>query len=359
MKRILPPSQTLFAFLLICSQAQPAFADLAFKANARSANLQIASAVEPAAQAAPVVPPAATIVDSPAASAPAVPAIKIKAADPFPLSSKFSRRLQRYTGINWLGAAVASQAASFAVHRKLGGKVKVKIKTYSFTDLIAGKLKSVSLEVRDPRLSGIGLGEVTVKSVNPIWYAYRKPKIGESRGLKSPVMLCVKASLSQKQIAKALENPSVSSKLHGLKLDLPGLGEQQLEVVHPKVEILDDLLKLEGTLVTKGGTLESGVPVTISARPKLIGDSQIVLEQMKVDSPDIVDPEKFADFTSKLLNPVVDFARMDRRDHAFRLDSLKVSGKKGDVEGDGRLLLVPRPTVGVSQLAAKKGSLTH
>jgi hypothetical protein len=72
---------------------------------------------------------------------------------------------------------------------------------------------------------------------------------------------------------------------------------------------------------------------------------------MKVDSPDIVEPEKFADFTAKLLNPVVDFARMDRRDHAFRLDSLRVSGKAGDVEGDGRLLLVPRVKAPGSQLA--------
>ncbi|MBS2007255.1 MAG: hypothetical protein JST01_09455 [Cyanobacteria bacterium SZAS TMP-1] len=332
---------------------QPAFADLAFKAGPGK-NLQIAAvdtktinAAQSTADAAPVVPPAA--------------AIKLPTADPFPLSSKFSRRLQKYTGINWLSAAVASQAASFAVHRKFGGKVKVKIKTYSLTDLIAGKVKSVALEVRDPKLSGIGLGELTVKSANPIWYAYRKPKSGESRGLKTPVMLCVKANLSQKQIARALENPSVASKLHGLKLDLPGLGEQQLEVVKPKVEILDDLLKLEATLVTKGGTLESGVPVTIVARPRLVGDSQIVLEGMKVDSPDIVEPEKFADFTSKLLNPVVDFARMDRRDHAFRLDKLTVSGKDGDVEGDGRLLLVPRPSVSTtaSQLAQKKGSLTQ
>jgi|GEM_PF-1782532 len=383
MKGILPQSQSFFAgfaaratlilaaALLVGSLDQPALADLAFKANVHGANLQIASSIDaPVSPAAPVVPPlnpsvvpsvvpAVQAAQAAPAATPSQPAIKLKAADPFPLSSKFSRRLQKYTGVNWLGSAVASQAASFVVHRKLGGKVKVKIKTYSLTDLIAGKMKSVSLEVRDPKLSGIGLGEVTVKSANPIWYAYRKPKLGESRGLKSPVMLCVKASLSQKQIARALENPSVASKLHGLKLDLPGLGEQQLEVVHPKVEILDDLLKLEGTLVTRGGTLESGVPVTISARPKLIGDSQIVLEQMKVDSPDIVEPEKFADFTSKLLNPVVDFARMDRRDHAFRLDTLRVSGKNGDVEGDGRLLLVPKPQVGVSQLAQKKGALTQ
>lgn len=270
--------------------------------------------------------------------------------DPFPLSSKFSRRLQRYTGINWLTGVVASQAAGMVIQHKLGGHVKVKVKTYSFTDLLAGKVKSLSIDVKEPKLSGVGLGEVSLKSTNPIWYAYRKDKSGV-RGLKCPVILMARANLSQKQIARALENPGVTSKLHGLKLDLPGLGEQQLEVMKPNVQIIDDQIKLQGTLVTKGGTVESGVPVTIVARPTLVGDSQIVLDKMTVDSPDIVEPEKFADFTSKLFNPVVDFARMDRRDHAFRLDSLKVSGKNGEVEGDGRLLLVPKAVAGGAQLA--------
>ncbi len=260
--------------------------------------------------------------------------------------------MQKYSGVTWLSSAIASEAATIAVHHKLGGRVKVRVKSYSFTDLLAGKLKSLSIDVKEPKLSGVGLGQVSIASNNPIWYAYRKGKNGE-RGLKTPVIMLVKASLSQKQIARALENPSVTAKLHGLKLDLPGLGEQQLEVIKPNVQIEEDLLKLEGTLVTKGGTLESGVPVTIVARPRLVGDSQIVLEQMKVNSPDIVEPEKFADFTAKLLNPVVDFARMDRRDHAFRLDTLKVSGKVGDVEGSGRLLLVPRTKAPTSQLAQK------
>jgi hypothetical protein len=354
----------LMATLVLTQAAQPALADLSFKASYKK--VQIAalepvvhdSATDSAIKDA-LAKDAAAKALSPAvgAPAPAAPALTLYGKDPFPLSSKFSRRLQRFTGINWLGAAVASQAASFVVQRKLGGKVKVRVKTYSLTDLMAGKLKSLSIEVKGPKLSGVSLGEVSIKSANPIWYAYRKAKNGD-RGLKSPVLLTVKASLSQKQIALALENPAVSSKLHGLKLDLPGLGELQLEVVKPKVQIIDDLLKLEGTLVTKGGTMESGVPVTIVARPKLVGDSQIVLDQMKVDSPDIVEPEKFADFTAKLLNPVVDFARMDRTDHAFRLDTLKVSGKDGDVKGDGRLLLVPKMKAAKSQLA-QTGTLTQ
>jgi len=347
MKRSLPPTFACFlprlatglaATLVLAQSALPALADLRFKPTYNK--VQIAAA-DPSAKSAPVAPALSAAPVAPAAGKP-----------PFKIARKFSRQVQKYSGVTWLSSAIASEAATIAVHHKLGGKVKVMVKSYSFTDLLAGKLKSLSIDVKEPKLSGVGLGEVSIASNNPIWYAYRKGKNGE-RGLKTPVIMLVKASLSQKQIARALENPSVTAKLHGLKLDLPGLGEQQLEVIKPNVQIEEDLLKLEGTLVTKGGTLESGVPVTIVARPRLVGDSQIVLEQMKVNSPDIVEPEKFADFTAKLLNPVVDFARMDRRDHAFRLDTLKVSGKVGEVEGNGRLLLVPRTKAPTSQLAQK------
>jgi hypothetical protein len=277
----------------------------------------------------------------------------------FPLASNFSRRLQHYTGINWLGRTVTASVASVVLQRKLGGHVRVHLKTYSFTDLVAGKVKSINVDVRDPKLSGVTLGHIELSSSAPIWYAYKKPKAGEIRGLRTATVLAVRATVSQKQIARALENPRVAAKLHGLKLDLPGLGEQQLEILEPRVLIVEDLLKVEGTLVTRGASAATGVPVKISARPTLVGDSQIVLDNLTVDSADIVDPEKFADFTAKLLNPVVDFARMDRRDHAFRLDNLKVSGSEGAVVGDGRLLLVPKVNPGGSQLAQSHNAIVH
>jgi hypothetical protein len=350
MKRSLSPAYSflprpfagLAALIVVAQAAQPALADLSFKPTYNK--VQIAAA-DPSAKSVPVLPPLAA---PPAATAPAISALSGK--PPFPITGKFSRQVQRFTGLNWLGSTVASAGAGIYIHHKLGGKVKVKVKSYSLTDLLAGKVKSVSVNVKEPKLSGVGLGSVSIASSNPIWYAYRKAKNGD-RGLKTPVIMIVNANLSQKQIAKALENPAVSSKLHGLKLDMPGVGEQQLEVLKPNVTIEDDVLKLQGTLITKGGTADSGVPVTIAAKPTLVGDHQIILDQMKINSPVIVEPEKFAAFTSKLLNPVVDFARMDRRDHAFRLDTLKVSGKDGDMEGHGRLLLVPKMRASGNQMA--------
>ncbi|HMY55784.1 MAG TPA: hypothetical protein PK671_22660, partial [Candidatus Obscuribacter sp.] len=99
-------------------------------------------------------------------------------------------------------------------------------------------------------------------------------------------------------------------------------------------------ITLTAVLVVQGAAEETGVPVKVSAKPQLEGDRKILLTDLKVDSDGIVEPEKFAAFAETLLNPVIDFARLDRRDHAFRLNHFKIDGE--EVVGDGKLLLTPR-----------------
>lgn len=273
----------------------------------------------------------------------------------FKIGSRFSRGLQKYTGINWLTEAVAGTCAGMVIHNKVGGRVKVRVKTYSLTDLMAGKVRSVNVDIKEPSLKGVDLGEVSLASQNPIWFG--------KRGLKTPTTLKVRASLSQKQIARALNSPEVVAQMQGLKLDMPGLGEQQLQVLNPKVQIVDDLLTLEAVLVTKGGALSSGLPLRISARPRLVDGARVVLDDLKVEGPDIVEPEKFAKFAQALLNPLVDFSRYDRRDHAFRLAFLKVAAAspvtEGCVSGEGTLLLVPRAQAPGNVQVAGREQLTR
>ncbi len=272
---------------------------------------------------------------------------KKKVQVPFPIGNKVSRTIQQVTGINLLTGFVVSHIGQSVLHHKLGGKVKVKIKTYSLTDLLAGKVKSVQVSLKDAKLKGISLGRIMISSSNPLWIAM--PGKGRKVGVKSPVFVAVKAQLSQKDVTQALKSEEVTNQLRGLKLDLPGLGDQQLQVIKPKVEIIDDAVRIEALLITKGGREETAVPIIISAKPKLLDDARIVLEDMKVTSPDIENPEAFAAFMQDLFNPLVNFARMDTYEHAFRLSSLGVGAK--EVNGEGKLLLVPRDLA--KQLAQK------
>lgn len=273
----------------------------------------------------------------PGALSPAAFAEETKA--PFPIGSKFSRTVQTVTGLNLVAGFVASRAAQSALRKKTGGKVKVHVKTYSLTDLMAGKVKSFDAQVEEPKFEGVPLSSVKVSSSGPIWYQYKKTK-ETKRGMQTPVTLAVHAEVNQSDIEEALNSPKVIGSLRGLKLNLPGLDEEQLQVLSPKVAIKDETINLAATLVVKGQPPETGVAVKISARPTLVDGSKIIFADLKVDGGGIVEPEKFAAFAETLLNPVVDFARMDRRDHAFRLSSLQLSGDS--MVGDGNLLLAPQ-----------------
>ena len=264
---------------------------------------------------------------------------KVETPPPFPIGSKLSRGVQKYTGVTWLSEFVTGQVAKIIIHHKLGGKVKVRVKTYSLTDLIAGKLKVLDVRLDDSHVYGVGLGRIHASSSGPLWVAPLKKKDRRS-GLQNPVVLKVEGELSQKDVTEALVSPEVAQQLRGLKLDLPGLGEQQLEVLKPVVSIKENLVRIEATLVTRGAAEETGVPLVITAKPVLKENTKIFLEDLTVDSDCIVEPEKFAAFIADLLNPIVDFGRYDRGDHAFRLTSFHIKDKV--VTGDGNLLLVPR-----------------
>lgn len=268
------------------------------------------------------------------------PAVKPPPVKPaFPIGGKFSRTVQKVTGINWLSGVVVSQVAKLVLRNKLGGKVHVKIKTYSFTDLLAGKIKSADVSLSHCQLKGVPIGDVRVTTANPVWISFLKTH--GQKGLRSPVLMAVKAKLSQKDVCEALKSKKVTSSLRGLKLDLPGLGSQQLQIIKPKVELTDDLVKIEATLVTEGATEEAGVPITLRAKPKLVGNARIILTDLHVNSPEIIEPEKFAKFAEDLLNPIFDFAKLDRQDHAFRLVNMQIAN--GAAEGTGSLLLAPKP----------------
>lgn len=263
---------------------------------------------------------------------------------PFPISGKISRTIQKYTGLNLLGEYIASRIARSVLTKRLGGKVKVSIKTFSLTDLLAGKVKSVKCKLAGACIKGIRLGQITATTSQPVWLDLSNKRRVH---LRSPVLVSIKAALSQKEVTEALNSPRVANSFSRLNLDLPGLGSQQLHVIRPRVEFQKDVVKIEATVVTEGAPETSGVPMVISGRLKLEGEDHIVLEDMKVTADDIIEPEKFAHFVEDLLNPLVDLRKLDRDDHAIRLSNILIDGD--GISTEGKLLLAPKPQAALAQ----------
>jgi len=273
---------------------------------------------------------------------------------PFPVGHSLSRFIQKISGMNALSAFVASKAATIALERRLGGQVKAKIKSYSFTDLLAGKVKSLELTFKDAKVRGVELGYLHVTAKNPLWFSYRKKK-DQPKGVNTPVSLALDGCLSQKDITAALKDPQVTSTLSTMKLDLPGLGNQQLEILEPDVQIENGKVKIRATVVTKGAKRETGVPVTISAIPYVVEDgAKLCLKDMDIQSSEIENPSEFAQFVTELFNPLINFSRMDNGQCAFRLNGFKISDAK--IIFDGKLILVPKRTTAA---LAQKATITR
>lgn len=286
----------------------------------------IAPATAPNVEKTPVAPAATTGTKVGATSAP-----------PFKTAGTISRTLQTVTGLNLIGSVVAGQAAKAVLKKKLGGDVKVKVKLYSFTDLLAGKVKGVDCSLNGSKVKGVNVGQVSASTNRPIWL-----DMHDKRHIKliQPVLVSVKTSISPEQITAALKSESVTKSLRGLNLDLPGLGAQQLQVINPKVEFVEDNVCIEALLKAEGADDSTGVPLKITGKLRLKGDDRVEIADLKVEGNDIIEPEKFANFAEELLNPLIDLKRMDRRDHAFRLNALNI-GEKG-LTSEGRLLIAPK-----------------
>ena len=255
----------------------------------------------------------------------------------FPIGSKVSRGIQKYTGINFVTGYITSKVVGHVVKKKVGGKVKARVKTYSLTDLIAGKVKSIDIEMNDSKIESVPINGIHVSTKAPAWFSRKKKS-----HLNAPVVFNVAGDIRQKDLTAALASQNILSKMKGLKIELFGLGEQQLDVLKPAVKIENDQFFIEGVLITKGGAPDTGVPFVISGTPQLVDKQKIVVADLKVKSDCITEPETFARFVSNLINPLVDFGRYDRSTQAFRMSELKVADSK--VTGNGELLLVPPAT---------------
>lgn len=251
----------------------------------------------------------------------------------FKIAGKTSRALQRYTGLTWLADRVLGLGGWSAVKAALGGKARIKIRSYSFTDALSGKFRQVEVKLKGCHYKDIPLPELKMTTSTPL-------HVNAKSGVLTPVMVQVSGEATEQEISRALKSPKVSSQLNFLRLDLPGLGDQHLQILEPTIEIVDSKVRINARLITAGAAPETGIKVDITARPVLKDERFIMLEDTKIQSPDIVEPEKFSKFAEDLLNPLIDFGRLDRTNRAFRLTELVTDKHK--VRFAGKLLLAPK-----------------
>lgn len=259
---------------------------------------------------------------------------------PFKIGNPLGRVIQNITGITPISQFILDQTVQAILRHQLGGKVKVKIRLWSLTDLLAGKIRGANLRLAGSSYKGVPMGIMEAQVNEPVQLTFlASGKKRRRLRFDAPLLVTLKVKVKEEDLAVALANAKVASSLKALKLDLPGLGQQELEILSPKVKLDNDLVTVAGVLVTKGGSPDTGVPLKISGNLKLKGDESIVLANTVVDAKTLVDPEHFASFLEDLLNPIVSLHKFDRATRALRLDNLAIA--RGFVAAEGRVILVP------------------
>lgn len=282
---------------------------------------------------APVISPAFARTESGGA------AVNVEQPPPFKTAGKFSHMLQKYSGINFISNMVASASATAAASGYLHGRVKVKVKGYNLTDLLQGKVRSVDIRIGSGKAQGVPIGSLRLRTTTP--FQLNAPWKKGPTGLATPVLVAMDGQLDEKLVTRALRSKAVTENLRFLKLDLPGLGEQRLQILHPEVDVDGERINVKADLITAGGAPETGVKLDISARPAIEKERYVMLKDIRVKSDVIENQTAFADFIDELLNPFIDVGRMDRPTHAFRITSFSVKDER--VHFAGRLLLAPKP----------------
>lgn len=263
----------------------------------------------------------------------------VETAPPFPVAGNLSRAIQKYTGLTWLGEKSLELSAELASKLVLGGHSNLRIKAYSLSDCFFGKFKSVEADLKNCSYKKIPLADLKLATSTPL--QIRLFKRGQkAAGVGAPVMVSVTGTLSEAQISRALASPKIASELSFLRLELPGLGDQHLQIIEPEVKIENGKVKISSWLITANAPKETGVFVKLSSTPYLEGDRYIMLKNTSLDSSDIHNPEEFSRFSQELLNPLLDFARFDRKTHAIRISSFKLDEQK--LHFAAKLLLVPK-----------------
>ncbi len=256
---------------------------------------------------------------------------------PFSTAGSFSHNLQKYTGVTAAANFFTSTAIAAALKHKIKGQFKVKVQNYSLTDLLAGKIKKIDITVTGWQYRSMPIKSLSITTVTPVWIRLDRH---HRHVLLCPAMFAVSGAVSADNLETGLVNPVIATSLGSIKLNMPGLGRQQLILHTPQIAVHKDSVEIKTILASAGATTDKGVPMRLKGKPELIGGTKIYLRNLEIDSPDIPNPREFAAFASQIVNPIIDFSRLDRDTHAFRMETLAVADD--EVRFSGNLLLAPK-----------------
>ncbi len=254
-------------------------------------------------------------------------------AEPYELTSGFSRFISNVTGQNFIAEKVGESLTKKAIKKNLvSGDISVNLDSFSTRDLKAGRFKSLEIKGKNINFDGVYISEFNAKTLCNFNYIKYNDKSNEYI-VKEDIPVAFNAVISQED----LNNTMNSSDYKRLINDINSIGGSFniFEITSTSVKLKND--KMYYIMHYAIPFVRKSKEIVISSTLR-VENGRIVLSNSDfVNNNASYDIEKF----SKILNYInpLDFSAkiLENKDANFNIQNVKIS--------DGKILINGTMTV--------------
>ena len=249
----------------------------------------------------------------------------------YPISSTFSRGIQKVFGLNLL----TTWAAEFAIKNQISrliqkGSVKVNVKAYSAGDLIAGKVKGFEITGKNIVYNDVYVSSVKAQSLCDFTYFdYKK----NPAMLGSPLFVKYNAEITNKDFQKIFSSDTIKDSLQGIKINASGINFGEVDFTNVKATISDEKINIKATMVYKKTPFTVTFPINLHTSLKVKND-KILLTNLKFASDSENDDFTFITNSIALNNiSIFDLKKVEKEDSDINIKKIKIVDDKIFIEG--------------------------
>lgn len=247
---------------------------------------------------------------------------------PYNIGNSFSRGLQKVTGINFLSTQMAEMVAANEIKKQMDGKFDIKIKSFSATDLSAGKFKSVKVVGKNINSEGNYISYFNAQSLcGYTQFDYKsKPAV-----LKTPMALKFSAQITEKDLQNTIASPEYQKQFAKMRV---GTNKFSLfEVQNPSISIENNHLyfgfetKTNMLLFKEISKYKVGFNVKVADKKMKFSDVTLLSPLAMLDISDI-------SFILNRINPIIyDKKIMEGFITKIELNNAAIKDNKINVDG--------------------------
>ena len=252
----------------------------------------------------------------------------------YDLCSKGSQITSKITGMTFLSEKIAQAVIGRELKKATKERFKVKMKTYSLSDLVQGRFKSLEISGKNLEIEGVYLSKLDIKTVCPFNYVELNKNYVKFR---ENMVMEFKTEISDSDLRKTIQSTGYLDKLN--KTNLSALGITFFKLSGADVWIKNN--KVYFTIKVTSPMSSSPIPITVRSDLK-VEDGQIVMTKLDLANIyTVIDLSKVT-YLVNALNPLTfSMDVLNNKNSKMSIKTVNIIGDKIEIAGN---ILVPKNT---------------